>query len=277
MRREGSQRGIRITPKIINSKIKYRLFVIIVFLSCSYSYVSADEKWRERRSEHFIVYFKDVPEDFINEVKDEAEKYYRSITQNLGFTRYDFWLWDKRAKFYIYNDSVDYVKETNQPAWSAGVVHYQEKIIKTYPQMAGFFDSVMPHELGHIIFREFIGEKTKIPLWFEEGVASYQERSKRLGADSIVIKAQAEKRFIPLEQLSEMDIRNNQDKTSAELFYAEAISVVSFIILKLGEEHFTWFCRDIRDGKSFEEALWHFNCRDLSALNKKWVDYLKQQ
>ncbi|MDP1853362.1 MAG: peptidase MA family metallohydrolase [Candidatus Omnitrophota bacterium] len=249
--------------------------IVLLFSSLCVSF--AEEKWNESRSEHFIVYFRAIPEDFIDEVKNDAEEYYKSITENLGFARYNFWLWDKRAKFYIYNDSGDYIRQTNQPAWSAGAVHYQEKIIMTYPQMAGFFDSVMPHELGHIIFREFIGGGSKIPLWFEEGVASYQERSKRLGADKIVIQAINDKNFIPLEDLSKMDIRNSFNKAAVELFYAEAISVVSFIISEFGKEHFGWFCRDIRDGKAFEDALWRFNCRDLAALNKRWTEYLKNK
>lgn len=248
---------------------------LIVLLLFSF-YVSADEeKWRERRSEHFIVYFKAAPEDFIDDIKDEAEDYYRKITENLGFVRYDFWLWDKRARFYIYDDSEAYVKETNQPAWSAGVVQYEAKIIRTYPQMAGFFDSVMPHELGHIIFREFIGAKANIPLWFEEGAASYQERSRRLGADKVVIGAQKENSFISLEKLSGMDIRASQDKVSVELFYAEAVSAVNFLISEFGQERFGMFCRDLKDGKSFEAALWRYNCRDIAGLNKKWVEYLK--
>lgn len=218
-----------------------------------------------------------MPEDFVSEIEDEAEDYYRTITQNLGFTRYNFWLWDKRAKFYIYNNKEDYAKETNQPSWSAAVVHYQEKIIRTYPQMTGFFDSVMPHELGHIIFREFIGERTRIPLWLEEGVASYQERSKRLAVDSVVKQAQSENRFIPLEELSRLDIRSSQDRALVELFYAEAVSVVNFLITEFSRERFSGFCRDLRDGKTLEDALWRFNCRDLSALNKKWVEYLKDK
>lgn len=249
----------------------------IVLLSCSFCAGFAEEKWNESRSEHFIIYFRAVPEDFIEDVKNDAEEYYRSITENLGFARYSFWLWDKRAKFYIYNDGEDYVRQTNQPAWSAGAVRYQEKTIMTYPQMAGFFDSVMPHELGHIIFREFIGEGSKIPLWFEEGVASYQERSKRLVADKIVIQAINDKNFISLEDLSKIDIRDSSNRPAVELFYAEAISVVNFMISEFGKERFGWFCRDIKDGKTFESALWRFDCRDLAALNKKWMNHLENK
>ena len=171
--------------------MKYKFFVafiVLFFALCVVSHdVSAKEKkWRQKKSEHFIVYFQDVPNDFIEEIIDEAERHYIKITQNLGFTRYDFWIWDNRAKIYIYDDKDDFINTTNQPQWSGGVVHYQQKIIKTYPQMAGFFDSLLPHELGHIIFREFVGNDTRIPLWLDEGVASYQERTKRIAQTGLL-------------------------------------------------------------------------------------------
>lgn len=260
--------------KMKNKKLK----LILLFIFAAYSLflrAYAEEKWKEKRSEHFIVYYKEVPEDFIADIIDEAEDYYKDITRRMGFVRYDFWTWNNRAKFYIYNDSEDYLKNTNQPSWSAGAVDYRGKIVKTYPQMSGFFDSLMPHEMGHIIFREFIGNKTAVPLWLEEGVASFQEKSKRLVADKVVRQAISNKKFIPLEELSKIDIRNTTDREQVELFYAEAVSVVNYLISEFGDERFAWFCRDLRDGEKVDEALWRFSMRGVSSLNKKWKDYLE--
>lgn len=233
-----------------------------------------EAKWRERKSEHFIIYFKAADESFVADIIKEAESYYGEITRNLGFTRYNFWLWDNRAKFYIYDDAEDYLAQTNQPSWSAGAANYHDKVIRTYPQMAGFFDSLMPHELGHIIFREFIGNYTRIPLWLDEGVASYQEKSKRFAADSIVRKAISGKRFIPLDVLSKTDIRSSTDTALVELFYAESVSAVNFMITSFGKDRFGSFCRDLKDGKPFEEALARFNCKDSASFSKKWQSYL---
>ncbi|PIQ88282.1 MAG: hypothetical protein COV72_09215 [Candidatus Omnitrophica bacterium CG11_big_fil_rev_8_21_14_0_20_42_13] len=248
-------------------------FALSLFISGAQA--SNGNKWREKRSEHFIIYFKDVPVDFIEEIVKTAEDCYVQITQNLGFVRYNFWLWDNRAKFYIYNDKEHYLSDTRQPEWSAGAAQSYEKIIKTYPQMSGFFDSIMPHELGHIIFREFIGYKAVIPLWLEEGVASYQEKSKRLVADTIVKSAIKENRFIPLDKLSAMDIRSKTDKKIVELFYAESVSIVNFLIKKFGKSTFGWFCRDLKDDKPFEKALSRFGFWDIPKINKAWMKSLE--
>jgi len=255
------------------------VFITLFFALCvmPYHLAASEKKWRQRKSEHFIIYYSQVGVDFIDEIIDEAERQYIKITQKLGFTRYNFWLWDNRAKFYIYDDKDDFVNTTNQPRWSGGVVHYEQKIIKTYPQMSGFFDSLMPHELGHIIFREFIGNRTRVPLWFDEGVASYQERTKRIAADGAVRRALITDSFIGLEELTKIDVRNVTDRKQVDLFYAESVSVVNFLISKYGRGIFGWFCRDLRDGDDFESALWRFRCRDIKALNKKWVKYLKSQ
>ena len=76
------------------------LFVFILALAIfPNNLLAADnEKWNEYRSVHFIIYYKDAPQDFIRNVEDTAENYYREITRNLGFTRDKIWSWDDRAK-----------------------------------------------------------------------------------------------------------------------------------------------------------------------------------
>src|SRR3989338_7116526 len=134
-------------------------FWILGFSTCSFAF--DDKGWNEEKSAHFIVYYKNAEERFVRQTIDKAEEYYKSIAENLGFTRYDFWLWDKRAKIYIYDSAEDYQAATGKPAWSGGVAFSHQKVIETYPWAQGFMQSLLPHELGHIIFREFIGFGSK--------------------------------------------------------------------------------------------------------------------
>ena len=121
------------------------------------AFAGSTENWNTSKSSHFIVSFKNAPEKFIEELIDQAEGYYDKIADNLGFTRFNFWLWDNRAKIYIYDNAEDYRASTKQPAWSVGSARVQEKLIYSFPYAQGFFETVLPHELGHIIFREFVG------------------------------------------------------------------------------------------------------------------------
>jgi hypothetical protein len=250
----------------------------IVLVIAPICHLSAEE-WKSEKSTHFIVYYKDAPLEFIEKVIKYAEDYYQQIASNLGFNRYEFWLWENRAKIYIYRDAPDYqFHDKGQPRWSGGEANFQERTIRTYPLAAGFFDSMLPHELGHIIFREFIGFKSIIPLWLDEGVASYQEEARRFGSENQVKKAIKENKFIPLSELSRLDLRESGDTEFISLFYAESVSIVDYLIKRYGKTTFTYFCRSLRDGKGLREALRsNYSFNDLSELNNNWLHYLKYQ
>jgi hypothetical protein len=233
----------------------------------------------EKKSTHFIVYSaQDVPEDFVNTMIDYAERYYNELTDKLGFTLFSYWTWDNRAKIYIYGEQESYVRETGQPSWSGGVASYDQKKIWTYPRGAGFFDSLLPHELGHIIFREVIGGHA-VPLWLEEGVASYLEPAKRFGSEKMVLGSFANNTFIPLMDLSRIDGEALRLGGNVELFYAESISVIRYLIENFGVDRFNRFCEKIKDGKNMNNALAtaYFDIRSVEDLGNFWEQSLREK
>jgi len=246
---------------------------IIILLSAVPIYA---EEWKEHKGRHFVIYYQSAPIDFVEEVEKTAEQYYEEITRDLGFTRYKGWTWDERAQIYIYDDSQSYVEEGRQAQWSHGSAQTKTKVIRTFPTAHGFFDSTLPHELGHIIFREFVGFKAEIPLWFEEGIAMYQEKAKRFGAHNAVIDARNNGYFIPLKELSITQLTRNTDQKIVTLFYAESASVVYYMINELGKYRFVQFCRKLSEGGPFEWALKsvYVRFKNYDDLNKAWLRYL---
>ena len=201
------------------------------------------------------------------------------ITSDLGFTRYKGWNRDERAKIYIYDNADDYVTSGKQISWSHGVASPRDKVIRTFPSAHGFFDSTLPHELGHIIFREFIGFKARIPAWFEEGVAMSQEKARRWGAHDTVRQAIADGTFKPLAELSITSLRRKTSKELVNLFYAESASVVNFLISEYGQQRFVRFCRKLKEGGPFSWALdsVYVRFKDVNDLNDAWVRYLNNE
>jgi len=236
------------------------------------------EKWNEHKGRHFIIYYKEAPKTFVKTVEEVSEQYYTEITKNLGFVRYKGWTWDDRVKIYIYDDADDYVRKGRQAQWSHGVASPKDKVIRTFPAAHGFFDSTLPHELGHIIFREFIGFKAQVPGWFEEGVAMYQEKAKRWGANQAVKEAMESGNFIPLEDLTHLRLYRNTDQRVVLLFYAESASIVFYLIQELGQYRFMRFCRKLKEGGPFEWALdsVYVRFKNIEELNKSWVKYIKK-
>jgi len=254
-------------------------FIVLAFVLLVIPIASAKERWREQRSRHFYIFYKNAPGDFVNSVEQAAEKYYDEITDNLGFSGYRRWSFEERAKIYIYDDHEDYLNGAKQAAWSHGAAYFHQKMIRTFPAAHGFFDSVLPHELGHIIFRDFIGPAVTVPLWMDEGVAMYQEQAKRWGAHKIVKEAIRQGNFIPLKQLSGIRLRGNMTQAEVDLFYAEAASVINFMIKEMGEHRFRDFCRKLRVGQNFYQALRNAYARfdELQDLEDAWLNFLERQ
>jgi len=257
---------------MINIRI---LTVILFFLGFSMTAASGAE-WKEFKRTHFIIYYKEAPLEYVETVFESAEQYYKDIAEDLGFMRYKGWSWDDRASIYIFDDQEDYIKTGRNAGWSHGMTSPRDKVIRTFPTAHGFFDSTLPHELTHIIFREFIGFKAQVPAWFEEGVAMNQEKAKRWGAHDAVRKAIAEGTFKNLDELTITHLRYNASRDLVDLFYAESASAVNFLISEYGDQRFVRFCRKLKDGDPFAWALEsvYVRFKNVDDLNEAWVKFL---
>lgn len=279
--------------------IKRIYFLSIAFIFI-FSSVSFAQQWQELKGEHFIAYFTQE-QKFAKEALDSAEVYYRRIASDLGYPRYnDFWLWDKRVKIYIYPDHASYIKATGQPEWSEGMADYKNKRIASFSGSKGFLESVLPHEVAHLIFRDFVGFTGEIPLWLDEGVAQWEEEAKRKDMKSMVKELYEKDNLLSIEDMMKLDIRNIKDKNlvyirptrtkkgdAATLFlspdklittyYLQSVSLVGFLIERYGSNRFAEFCRQLRDGKTLEEALkfaYPTYIRSLRDLEDGWRQYL---
>lgn len=251
---------------------------IIVLLFAQHIFAQDAAKWKESRSTHFIVYYNNAQESFVNRIIERSEDYYNKIADALGFRRYDFWLWDKRAKIYVYDDAQKYQFFTGQPSWSAGAAISAEKIIYTFPNEAKFMETILPHELGHIIFREFVGfNNSAIPLWLDEGVASYQEADKRQTAMMLVKQAARGGNLIGIDGLGSFSLFSAQSAESVSLFYAESLSIVDYLIKRFGSDRFVLFCQVLRDKKDLNEALrYTYSFGSIKEFDAAWQKYIKE-
>ncbi|MDP2905670.1 MAG: peptidase MA family metallohydrolase [Candidatus Omnitrophota bacterium] len=257
---------------------KFLLVICALALLLTAAHARDQQKWQELRTTHFIVYYKSAPGDFVSRVSSRAEDYYNSIASSLGFIRFDFWLWDNRAKIYVYDTPEQYQKESGAPAWSAGQALVKAKTIYTFSGSGEFCDTVLPHELGHIIFREFVGfDNHAVPVWLDEGVAVFQQNLRNPTALPHVKAAISAGKLIPLDKLSRMDPSSFGTNTKAVgLFYDEAVTIIDYLISEFGKSKFVSFCQNLRDKRNLELAIsaaYRFN--NLKELDTAWQNYLK--
>lgn len=243
--------------------------------------------WQQQAGEHFIVYYdSEVTLTWVQEVLRYAETYYDKIAAQIGYSRYqNFWTWDDRAKIIIYPDQKTFSEKTGAPAWTNGFVvrdynRYHTRLIVTYTQEADFLEGILPHEISHLILRDFLGPHKKIPKWFDEGIAQLQEKNKALEADRVMKTLVQENKYLPLKDLVEYKIQEEKESLKVTMFYAESISVIHFLIAKYGSAEFGELCRNFKEDQNFESALKDAYLNTFSSLEdleKKWLSYMQNE
>ncbi len=257
-----------------------KIFVRIVIFSLLLSPVNIYPKdLKELYSDHFIVVSdKAIDSQSIDNIKNMAEFFYKTITQEFKFIRNEPWLWKNRARIFVAKDRGEYIKEYGCPQWSNACVDYQSKTIFTYPQQKEF-SSILSHELTHIIFREYLGRQ-QLPLWLDEGMSIYMEHKyeKKQSADKIaLLKGMLNSgKYIKFSDLNKLDLPalKNKPKSYVDAFYIESFSVVNFLVNKWSRYKLDNFLRFLKGGYSTEEALCKaYNLRTINELEKQWIRF----
>jgi len=244
-----------------------------------------DGKWQEIKGKHFVVLFvsaKDAEE--AAKILRKSEEYYNKVAQQIGFSRYgDFWTWDDRAKIYIFASQEEFIEATSQPAWSRGYVVsdtnlFDSRMIVTYRQEKDFSEGLLPHEISHLILRDFIGSDRVIPIWFDEGVAQLQEADKKDVAYRIMKKVVTQKTHLSMAALHRSNVRKEKDQQKVSLFYAESLTVIDFLLKNYGSSAFGNMCRHFKEGKGIEEAIalsYGPTIKSFEDLEEKWRTYIE--
>ncbi|MDD5115517.1 MAG: peptidase MA family metallohydrolase [Candidatus Omnitrophica bacterium] len=252
-----------------------RLNWLILFLFLPLAAHAQEQPWQVFKSTHFLIYYKSAKESQLNALAARAENDYNKITDDLGFNRFNFWTWDNRAKIYLFDTQKQYMEATGNPEWSAGQAQINGKLIRTFITARGFLDNILPHEMAHIIFREMVGfNNPGVPLWLEEGVATYQEKKNYFLKSELAARINQGK-FIGLDELSRMNVSLLEDKELVSLFYNESYSLVRYLIDAFGKDKFVLFCQNLRDKRDLTRALVSaYSFKDLRDFEDSWKKYI---
>ena len=247
---------------------------LLVILFLPLVIFAQDQAWQVVKSTHFKTFYKNAPDDVVNELTQQAEEYYDSIANDLGFSRFNFWTWDNRAKIYLYDNRDEYRKATPSFAWSAGQTSISAKLIQSYVGAPGFLHNILPHELAHIIFMEMVGfNNPAVPLWLQEGVASYQEK------DIFSVKSDLAGKikqggYLDFNALNRFQVGSSSSE-QVSLFYAESFSLIKYLILEFGKEAFVNFCQNLRDSRNLMIALGRaYSFKNLNDFEESWKKYI---
>jgi hypothetical protein len=229
--------------------------------------------WRILKGPHFVVYYTQ-DDDFAGKVLQEAEVCYTRIARDLDYVRHaDFWLWDNRKHILIYATKDDFERATGAPFWAGGKASVARREIATFRTRPDFLNSVLVHELTHLILHEIMGFAHEAPLWLQEGVAQWEEHHDSRHVHGLARAFLERGQLLPFPDLVAMDSRRLRTTDRQVEFYAQSASLVGFLIESYGAERFARLCRGLRDGKTLDEALrftYPTVWRSIDQLEQAW-------
>lgn len=142
------------------------------------------------------------------------------------------------------------------PHWGIGVAYPQAMTI-VLRYRAGQTEALLQtarHEFSHILLHNAVGSTgDRIPVWFNEGVAMWVAREWRLRQSLEVAAAVFLDGLVPL---GEVDSVLTFGSARAHLAYDQSALAVLFIIDRGGEGALEVLIADLREGTSFDVALY---------------------
>jgi hypothetical protein len=253
------------------------LCIVLFMLFCAAPHGFAMPAERQSAAGTYItVYSRNAPRDYCMKVAVEADALFLEISKRLGVRDPGPWTGDGRIKIFIFDDRGQYEKNTGEPAWSDGSSIQRLRTVYSFVGAKRFIEGALPHEMGHIIFRQVIGfENEGVPPWMEEGVSALQEGTDDARARAAVTDARSRGALIGLHDLSLMDIRSLRDNAKLDLFYAQSFSIVKYLTATFGWDTFLSVCRALAGAKDPDRVLSEgFGFRAIGELEAAWQEHL---
>ncbi|MFH1778531.1 MAG: peptidase MA family metallohydrolase [Candidatus Omnitrophota bacterium] len=264
-----SQRAVRIRRFILFGSF------LILFSSLQVDGESQNFPKQRLLKDHFVIYHDN--RQIANDLGWRAEYYYKRILRHLGVVDFHPWEGESKCVILLFKTQDEYIKEMKAQSWSGGQAVKNMNLLATFEGTEGLETRILPHEMTHLILWEYFG-KADIPLWFNEGMAQYeQEEQADYNYKKYILQMVREGKYIKLA-----DLFNKVYIPSAPieigLFYAESASVIDYMRRELLQAQFSKFVSEIKKGQPVDEVLkevyqWKFP-KGIEDFERRWIEYV---
>ncbi len=221
--------------------------------------------WQSLSKGDIQLHWYESSRGFAQQLLDAAYNGLARIEKDAGLSQ------DQPIDLYIYPNSTDMQDAVlYEPSWTGGEAFPSQNIV-----IIGIDSSQLDwgsraevHELTHVLVGHFAFSCLGgLPRWLDEGLAMYSEGP---------LDPQFQQ---PLDQAIRSDtllsVRSmsgpfSGDSGQADLSYAEADSLVSFLLQGYGQEKMTALLVALRDGSTTDEALTSVYGFDVEGLEDAW-------
>ncbi len=226
--------------------------------------------WLKLEGRRFTVYHHN--EKLAVQVLQSAEYYLDKIVAGLGLPERE--LWSGQCPIYVYRNQEEYRKATGQAEWSGGVYSRETRgammisqRISTFQTAPKLMSNVLPHEIAHLAFSAATHYGRALPLVLQEGVAVFNEPAfRRSYYDGLLKSALKTDSAFPVKEV--LGMTKYPEKT--DLFYAQGLSMVSYLVSARGAEAFYKFAMDA-ETQGLDAALKKaYGFTDLDEFERFW-------
>jgi hypothetical protein len=204
-------------------------------------------------------------DSFAGELMDTCEEGLARLTQDIGTYP------EKPIKIYVYESTSDlrgamvYSQE-----WTGGVAFTDFGIIaiSISPSQLEWGERALVHELTHLVVHQAtFSPYGQLPLWLDEGLATYSEGELDPDLRSSLDKAILEETLISVRSLCS-PFSAYADK--ARLSYAQSYSLVEYLLDNYGQDRMLDLLTLLKQGNTYDEALAEVYGFDINGLDAAW-------
>jgi len=235
-------------------------------------YADTTHDWQRLEGENVVVFWYDRPDAFGQAILEAAQDGYDHVARVTGVTT------ERAVRVVIYNTQEDfcafYARGTCQD-WIGGVSLPDLGVTAQWGfDLDWFVYNVIPHELAHVFYIGEIFKDTwvRVPTWFNEGIAVYNERHDHSRYMALVLDAAERDELVPLRYMSARTGSVVDDEVDE--WYAQVWSLVAYIAETYGEEMLGELILTVADNVPFEEALIQTTGMDMIQFEMEWRAWL---
>jgi len=204
-------------------------------------------------------------DSFARELMDTCDEGLASLTQDVGAYP------EKPIKIYVYESTNDLKGAmVFSQEWTGGVAFVDFGIIaiSISPSQLEWGKRALVHELTHLVVHQAtFSPYGQLPLWLDEGLATYSEGELDPDLRSSLNRAISEGTLISVRTLCS-PFSAYTDK--ARLSYAESYSLVKYLLDNYGQDKMLDLLTTLKQGSTYDEALTEIYGFDIDGLDAGW-------
>lgn len=204
-------------------------------------------------------------DSFAQALMGTCEQGLARLTQDIGAYP------ERPIKIYVYASSSDLKGAmVSSQEWTGGVAFMDFGIIaiEIPPGELEWGEGALVHELTHLVVRQAtFGPYGQLPLWLDEGLATYNE-----GELDPVLRSSLEGAISKDELISVRSLCSpfSAYPEKAYLSYAESYSIVEYLLDNYGQDKMADLLTLLSQGNTYDDALTAVYGFDIGGLDARW-------